>query len=464
MGVFRTYFSKDNTIIKNKYVNTGLNPVTELFYGTPEKLYSRYLFDFDITKIKNLIEDYSIPENNIKHSLKLTNTLAYEKFVTYKNEHATSFDLVLFKIPEFWDEGIGYDFQYDNEILDLNNTIRSTPSNWYNKTTLSGWSEYGVYSGTTSDNYNVVDTIHFDIGDENIDLDITDLITELIISGTSNFYGLGLAFTSDYENMDGVNLTRVAFYGRATHTFFEPFIETTWIENIKDDRNDFQYNKSNKLYLYTNINKSPVNLDESPQSVIIKDYNDEIVLTLTAVTHEGKGVYSVNFELESNDYDNITLVNFTDIWSGLTLNSKSLPDVKMEFTVKENNYFNIGNEVYEPEELIVNFTGIKKGEKIPKGEKRKIIVTAKELYGYDKINIDSIYYHIYVKQGNTKITVIPETNINMAFNQNYFYLDTSWMISQDYNLEIIVHSNDTITRKDDIYFTIIDNITDNLIF
>ena len=31
--VVRTYFDKNNTIIKNSNINTGLNPVTELFYG-----------------------------------------------------------------------------------------------------------------------------------------------------------------------------------------------------------------------------------------------------------------------------------------------------------------------------------------------------------------------------------------------------------------------------------------------
>ena len=31
--VIRTFFDKNNTIVSNQYVNTGLNPVTELFYG-----------------------------------------------------------------------------------------------------------------------------------------------------------------------------------------------------------------------------------------------------------------------------------------------------------------------------------------------------------------------------------------------------------------------------------------------
>ena len=43
--VIRTFFDKNNTIVKNQLVNTGLNPVTELFYGDSfgSEKYSRFL-------------------------------------------------------------------------------------------------------------------------------------------------------------------------------------------------------------------------------------------------------------------------------------------------------------------------------------------------------------------------------------------------------------------------------------
>ena len=44
--VVRTYFDKNNTIVSNLNVNTGLNPVAELFYGgnADEQKYSRFVF------------------------------------------------------------------------------------------------------------------------------------------------------------------------------------------------------------------------------------------------------------------------------------------------------------------------------------------------------------------------------------------------------------------------------------
>ena len=34
MSYFRSYFEKNNTILKNSYVNTAKNPTTEIFYGS----------------------------------------------------------------------------------------------------------------------------------------------------------------------------------------------------------------------------------------------------------------------------------------------------------------------------------------------------------------------------------------------------------------------------------------------
>lgn len=465
MGQYRTYFSKDNVIIKGKKTNTGLNPILKLVHGSGDKLFSRVIFSFDIDTVKNKITDKSIC-NNIKHTLNITNTVSYDKtnineLKDFEHGHASSYDLVLFKVPEFWDEGVGYDYDFSKTAIDLGGKVLNTASNYTQRTSTLDWSEQGIYSGTTSSKYEVLKTIHFDLGNENIKVDISDFINTLITGTTENFYGLGLAFVNELETATSDILYTVDFYGKDTHTFFEPFIETTWDDIVKDDRNNFYYDKINKLYLYSNINKNPTNLDELPIVTILDSNGDDILSP--DVVQEGKGVYSVTFELSSSDYDNEGLINFYDVWSNIKMNGRNLNDIEMEFTLKQNNYFNIGNEIYEPKEFAFNFTGIQRGEKIEKGEIRKVIVTVREFYNNDVLIVDNIYYLIYVKQGNSKIIVTPKTKINMGFNQNYFYLDTSWMISQDYFIDIIVESNGTVTKKSDIGFTILDNKSDNSI-
>lgn len=484
MGIFRNYFTKDNILTKGNYVNAGQNPVAELFYGTENSLISRYIFDFDLTELIKRINDFRIPNNgSITHSLKMTNTMIFDKNSIGVNpngfkDHASSFDLVLFQINSqaisgnttgntiYFDEGTGYDLDYGNLMLDCRGKIYETSSNWFQATDINNWIEPGIYSGTSSQFYTPIDIIHMDLGNENIEIDITELINSQIISGRTNFGGLGLAFTAPYEAMKSDLLYSVTFFGKDTNSYFKPYIETNFNDYINDSRNNWFFDKINKLYLYTNINKRPINLDQLPSSILIKDYNDDLILTIpsSGVTQESKGVYSVSFELNSQDYSGINLVNFSDIWNGLIISGRTLPSSEMFFTVKENDYYNIGNEVYEPNEFSFTFSGIKRGEKVSLGEIRKIIIGVKEFFGYEQLIVDGLYYRLFVKQGPNQIEIIPNTLINRAYNQNYFYFDTSWLIPQEYFLELTVDSNGTLTKKDTINFMVVDSQTSALNF
>ncbi len=50
MSYFRSYFSKNNTIIKDSTVNTAKNPTTELYYGEG---ISRFIFSVDFSNLQN---------------------------------------------------------------------------------------------------------------------------------------------------------------------------------------------------------------------------------------------------------------------------------------------------------------------------------------------------------------------------------------------------------------------------
>ena len=132
MSINNSYFSRNNTIISNSFVNTGRNPVFELFYGDSGIAvpigYSRFIFDLDLTLLKEKINEGIISldcNKEVKHVLKVTNTVKFnkEEYLNTSNsqgrKRATSFDLILFRIPyrdldpslpQRWDEGVGYDF------------------------------------------------------------------------------------------------------------------------------------------------------------------------------------------------------------------------------------------------------------------------------------------------------------------------------------------------------------------
>ena len=119
MSYFRSYFEKNNTILKNSSINTAKNPNTEIIYGTT---FSKYLFKIDLSTLQQKIDsgEYVIDENT-KHTLHLTNTIFGDEALLgddrgNSNRRATSFDLILFRVNEFWDEGVGFDY---DKVYDL---------------------------------------------------------------------------------------------------------------------------------------------------------------------------------------------------------------------------------------------------------------------------------------------------------------------------------------------------------
>ncbi len=62
MSDHRSYFSRNNTIVFNSEVNTGRNPVTELFFGSNfpaigTKSFSRFIFDLDLEPLQQKITE-----------------------------------------------------------------------------------------------------------------------------------------------------------------------------------------------------------------------------------------------------------------------------------------------------------------------------------------------------------------------------------------------------------------------
>jgi hypothetical protein len=94
MSYFRSYFEKNNTLIKNTQVNTSKNPTTEIFYGSA---YSRFIFKIDLTELQSMIDNGDLVVNdNTKHYLKMTNTIFGDEGLKGQNrqtgrDRATSF-------------------------------------------------------------------------------------------------------------------------------------------------------------------------------------------------------------------------------------------------------------------------------------------------------------------------------------------------------------------------------------
>lgn len=467
--VIRTFFDRNNTILYNKAVNTGKNPVAELFYGgsydANTRLFTRYLFQFDVQRIIDFRAKGMFPDlSKLKHTLRMTNTGTFDASLLGTEtgdgkDRTSSFNLNLFEITQDWDEGIGYDFAGQKYFSISDATVYSdNPSNWAEAQTGSAWANGGGvfnnWSATT-----IIATQHFEDGNENLELDVTNIVNSYLTGATNN--GLGLAFDSSLETAILINLQYVGFFTRHTQTFYEPYVESRYEDSIKDDRAHFYLDKLNKLYLYVNVGGVPTDVDNmSSMSVEILDNLGDTFSAFTSsdITHESQGVYSINLLVPTTEFG---CVLYEDIWSGVVINGLARPDIEMTFELKDSaGYFGIGDDSTTPKSYTFNISGVKDSEKINRGDIRKVRINARVPYTTnEQVALDSLEYRLYVKEGTAEYTVIDYAPVDRAFNYNYFLLDTQSLVPQTYYLDVKAISNYEVkTTKNVIKFDIVSQV------
>jgi hypothetical protein len=443
MSYFRSYFEKNNTVLKKSYVNTAKNPTTEIFYGSS---YSKFIFKVDFTDLKDKVDNGDLvigPQT--KHYLKMTNTVIGDSKLIGQStgsgrNRATSFDLIVFEIPEYWDEGVGFDYEYTNNDMMGNKTYDTRASNWFNRISTSGWTTDGIYSGNT-----VVDTIHFDNGNENIDLDITNYVNRIVLSGGTD-YGLGISFDYPYLTMSPDNDQSVSFFSKYTQTFFEPFVETVFDDRIDDNRESFIGERQNNLYLYVTKGTNYYDLDNNPTVDILNSSSLPISgLTGLTTTKIRKGIYKVTFGITGQLCDGKRF--FYDKWKNLTIDGVQISDVIQKFVPKPfTNGYTFGTNPTDTNKFTLQFSGIKQNEKIKRGELKKIVINLRSISQLRTDLYEDVYYRIFVKEGKTNVIVYDWTQFDLT-NENSFYLDTSYMIPREYFMEF-----KTKTHTEEIFY------------
>ena len=367
-------------------------------------------------------------------------------------KRASSFDLITFKINQDWDNGVGYDYEIPI-LIGGDDAYANTASNWVNAQTGVYWTNgTGVYSASPASI--TVATQHFDKGNENIEMDITDYVNG-VLTGDTN-YGLGIAYARGYEQMTNGVLQYVGFFTNNTQTFYEPFIETIYENYITDDRNNFVLDKPNKLYLYVNVNGNPINLDTKPSVDINNGYS---AYSPSQVNHVSKGVYSIDLIVDSESGTPDTI--WEDKWMGIAINGVSRPDITLDFVLKDSiSYYNLGSDDMLPKKVAVTIGGLQNKEKIKRGDIRKVIVSARIPFTVEQTQyIDNLKYRLYVSEGSAELTVIDFQPVEMANNHYYFLLDTASLIPTTYYIDVLATSNlEVTTLKNVVQFDIVNQV------
>jgi len=469
MSIFRSYFLKNDTLISTNLTNNSQNPVTEVSYGSLQQRVTRFIFDIDLTELVAKINNgFIVPDAEMKHVLHMTNTISYaqqylgKKSYSESIERASSFELDVFNIDEEWDEGSGYDFIY-NDIIFPNTATQA--ANWKDRKTDMPWTVPGSYvSGSTQ----TIGSQRFETGAESLDIDITAYVnqrlSEMGVSGltgttgyTGSSFGLGIKFPDEYEELITQFTQAVAFHAKNTNTWYEPYIETVVNDTIKDDRNYFYLDKDNDLYLYVNVGGVEQNIDVP--SVDIYDSEDNLVSILTgnSITNVSKGIYKITLNVDSNTYPDAVI--FRDEWN-IVINGRATQHMGEFYLISEKKFytFDQSNDI-NFENYFFYFWGISEKEKITAGNVRKVKLTIKELYANQNnfLPLD-IEYRVFITVGDKyEVDVIPFTSVNRTSAGYEFNLDTSWLIPQDYYLQIRMKNGNYYENKQNLSFTVVSN-------
>jgi hypothetical protein len=458
MSRYRSYFSKNNTLIEDNRTNNSQNPVAEIAYGTLESRVTRFIFDINLQPLIDKLNTGELnPDLIDRHILNLSNTirvipeLVGSRYADQETQRAASFQLELFNVTEDWDEGNGYDFVYIDEQFP---NLPRQASNWFDRKTNIEWSIEGGYAtGST-----VLATLDFEDGSEDFIVDITDYINSRIISGTTGFtattFGLGIKFPDYLESGSTLQRQAVAFHVKDSPTFYEPYVETVINDVIQDDREYFYMNKNNDLYLYSNTGGNAV--DVTINNVTINDYEGNVINVYTgdSIERVRKGVYKISYSVTDEIYPD--QVNFTDVWN-VTINGRTKNITQQFYLINEDQYYNFDktNRI-NFDNYFFRVIGLIENEKIEAGENRRLFVDVNQLYPNqnDILPLD-LEYRIYVKQDvDHIIEVIPFTKLDRTTAGYETTLISEWLIPQDYFMQVRMSSNGLYSTRKPLRFTV----------
>jgi hypothetical protein len=450
MSIFRIYPSKSNTIAGSYFnsLNSGQNAITDLWYGgggtdtAPEKRnsVSRFLVYFDLNNLRQKLDSKEINESLVtSYKLRMTNSKPgdlvleddYEYDILFKKV-ATSFDLIAFPINKYWEEGRGYDLTKEVYVVRQKGSyLTSGVSNWDYATTQIAWDEPGIYIDPSASTTSYA-TQHFDIGNEDIDMDVTNIVKDWLSGGSEN-YGIGIAYRRDYELLSTDTRYISSFFTEKTNTAFKPCLEIVYNQVIQDDRKQISNNRPSNLFLYTFSGHNFANINLSAVTVDIKRGNISVYTGLTP-TQLSTGTYYVNVWMSGATAGE----KYTDVWNNVSFSQYDTQNIEQTFQIQKNYYTASKPSINE---YVLEVYGVEQGKIVHQDEKIRVYCDLRVNYSINKPSTSySLKYRLIM---NNQIEVIPWTEVNQAViddcKTNYFDLDASWLLhNQTYQLNFMI--------------------------
>lgn len=465
MGRLRIYPKKNNTIASGYFenFNSALNPGAILWYGGTgnRSSISRFLMEFDLEDLKNKLASKEINSDYISsYRLKMTNVIpdgelldSEFEFAKLRKKVASSFDLIVFPINKSWDAGRGYDLMGSEYIkISEGDTNLTGYSNWNSATSVDFWDEPGIFTNptaSTTQNFSQ----HFDVGDEDLDVDITPLVNDWLSGGSQN-NGLAISYSREYELNSGDTRHLSRFYTNNTNTAFKPYLEVIYDEQIiREDRLRVANNRVSRIFLNLFSGNTAANYF-SAGTVSIKTASNQDVITGLTPSQLTKGVYYVDILMTGATKSQI----YKDVWNDITFEPGiDQQTFEQRFQILGNYYNNYPKEINQ---YVVDLYGISNNEILKKGETIRVYAETRVEYSTKSPNE---YYGLEYRMIQNEITeTIPWSSFNTIVidgcTKEFMDLDTSWLLSnQNYTIELRVNELGTKRVLDEkIYFRIFD--------
>ncbi len=473
MSKYRLYPTKENTIFSSnafQLFNTSQNQIADLWYGggiTQNNVYrensiSRHLLMFDLTELQRRISSNEINQNYIvSYRLKMKNAVPLEKNLESEYERnilsksiASSFDLVAFQINKSWDEGRGYDAAESYLIVNKSGDMTITgTSNWLSATTLVSWNQPGVFTNPTAST-TFYSSQHFELGSEDLDMDITNIVRDWLSGGTTN-NGIGIAYALPYELTSGSTRYISSFYTHKTNSAFKPFIEVLYDQVIRDDRHQVTNNRVSRLFFYAFSGNSPINYYSASTVTIKNSAGASIYTGLTPVNHS-KGVYYIDIWMSGTTKGQ----KYKDVWQGVSFNPPyDQQDFVQNFEIKDNYYTNNARDVND---YVITTYGIDNNTILQPEEIIRVYIDTRVNYSLNSPFVEfGLEYKLTM---NNNILLIDWTSANSSVingcYKSYIDVDTSWLLSNQ-NYQISFRISELGTKKilnEKIYFKVVDRI------
>lgn len=303
--IYRIFPDKD-TFITNSVVNgvaatgsnSGASETLQIFkiaaisgavgaYATAS--IARALMHFDLSALASLTSSGQVPSSGVVYRLHLAD-------LQHNSTLPKSFDIEVQSLTQDWDEGTG---------IDVDQFSDSGLANWIQPKTGQYWSVAGS-SGSGE-----IFVQHFDSGHEDLDIDVTNLVSSWL-SGTISNNGVMIRLSSTLES-DGSDYYVKMFSSRETYfPVRTPYIEARWDDSLKDDRNNFVFDYSGSLFLYNRVRGAYTNLSTGSNPLLVSIADSSGTLTTVTASWTGlMGVYSASFVLATGSYSGSI---FYDIW------------------------------------------------------------------------------------------------------------------------------------------------------